>query len=273
MFISLRKMGLSLALLIAASAGQAAERLTAADFANYQGRASFSTQASPEKATIWYGDTLAHDATTPASTFKVFVALVALQTGALKSAEEIVPWNGNRYPHMPEWEKDMNLREAMQSSSESYFGELANRMGRETLAYWVKQLSYGNQQIGSQAERAWLDDVFLISCVEQLDFMERLRVESLAIDAKHIAAVKQAMLSSEERVDGDTVRIYGKTGTSAKRGNGLGVGWYVGFTERSSNPRQGQSFALRIEMPKSEDRKVRIAKAKELLAKLGLLAR
>ncbi len=271
MFVVLQKIAISLSLLLSSAASVAAEKLSAADFTNYQGKASFSTQSSPGSAQIWYGDALAKQATTPASTFKVFVALVALQTGALTSAEEVIAWNGVRYPHMPEWEKSMNLREAMQSSSESYFGVLSKRIGREAMAHWVKQLKYGNQRIGIEPQRAWLDDVFLITGLEQLAFMERLRQGTLGIDARHIAAVKTAMLSSEERGTGGVARIYGKTGTSGARDGRLGVGWWVGFVEYEDDSKQGLSFALRIEMSKPEDRQVRVALGSTLLRKLGLL--
>jgi beta-lactamase class D len=102
-------------------------------------RGSFVTKTD-NQLTIWHGADNANSASTPASTFKVFLALVGLETGVLRSVDEIIPWNRQAYPGRAEWHVDMALMEAMQTSSESYFQVLAERIGQQRLATWVKRM-------------------------------------------------------------------------------------------------------------------------------------
>lgn len=193
----------------------------------------------------------------PASSIKPLLALIALQTGALKSADERVPWNKRRYPNRPEWEKDMALNEAMRSSSESYFGVLAIRIGSAQLAAWIRKIGYGNGRIGPQPDSAWHDGVLSITAVQQLDFIERLRTQQLPFAARHLAAVKAAMLQTGESGQ----RLYAKSGTHLNNA-GAGVGWWVGWVERGS---RASSFVLAVKLSALDSRAERIALADQLL--------
>lgn len=230
--------------------------------AGYTG--SFVTQAG-EKVTVWHDAQDAQTATTPASTFKVFLALVALQTGVLKSAEEIVPWNGKKYPGRPEWERDLALRAAMQNSSESYFQVLAERIGQARLSTWVKTLGYGNLQLGENAKLAWHDGVFQISPVQQVDWMRRLQSKQLPIELAHQDAVEKVLADSAGE------QIFSKTGTALPP-QGKGLGWWVGYVNNRTNPEQSCSFALKVNLAKLDDRQERIAFGKALLRQVGCSA-
>lgn len=204
----------------------------------------------------------------PASTFKVFLALVALETGTLRSADEVVPWDGKRYPKQPEWEKDMALREAMQSSSENYFGTLADRIGHDRLAAWVTRAGYGNGRIGEVPAKAWLDGVLTVTARQQLAFVDRLRRNDLPFSARTIDAVKAAML--DESIG--SRRVYGKTGTlfNDGKGNAWWIGWVEGgWVEGRKAP--AASFVLGIDLKTMDNRTKRIALGKQLLRDDGLL--
>lgn len=236
----------------------------AARFAAYGHPGSFLLQRDGKTAQVVHGGDRADTALRPASTFKVLVALVALQTGTLRDADEVVPWNGKRYPGKPEWERDMSLREAMQTSSESFFGVLANRIGRERLATWVQRLQYGNGRVGEVPAQAWHDGVLAISARQQLDFIDRLRRGALPVSPAHIATVKAAMADGE--IDGR--RIYGKTGTHLDR-TGSGNAWWIGWVEGGKRP--ATSFVLGAELTSMDDRAKRIALGKQLLRDSGAL--
>ncbi len=201
----------------------------------------------------------------PASTFKVLLALVALEDGAIKSADEIVPWNKIAYPTQPSWQRDMAMREAMQNSSESYFGTLAQRIGPVKLKAWLAKLHYGNQQMGAMPEKAWLEGVLLISALDQLAFMEALRNQTLPVQSANIEAVKKAMLDHELK----SAKLYFKTG-SMPGPTGPGLGWLVGWLECAS-PEKSARFVLQIDLPKMDDRQKRIALVKRLLRAQALL--
>ncbi len=234
-------------------------------FAGYTG--SFATKTG-QQLTIGHGAQDAQLASSPASTFKVFLALVALQTGELKSADEIVPWNRKPYPNRPEWQNDMALRDAMQTSSESYFQVLAERIGRARIAAWVRQLGYGNLQLGVDPKLAWHDGVFLINTAQQVDWMHRLQMNQLPIKPAHLKAVKKALLEPSQT--NAQFEIYSKTGTSLPS-QGAGLGWWIGFVENLQNPQLSCSFALKVNLSKIDDRQQRIAFGKKLLRQMGCL--
>ncbi len=234
-------------------------------FADYGHSGAFLLQRDGGKPQTVHGADWATKPQPPASTFKVMLALTALETGALRSADEVVKWDGTPYPGKPEWQKDMALREAMQTSSEHYFRVLAKRIGRETLAEWVTRAGYGNGRIGPDAPMAWHDGVLTVTAQQQLAFIDRLRRGALPFSAKTVATVKTAMY------DGDTGgrRIYGKTGTHSPDKNVPGVGWWIGWVEGGKGP--AATFALGVELKTPDERGKRIALGKQLMRDAGVL--
>ena len=233
-------------------------------FANYGHAGTWLLQRDGGAPQVLHGADRAAMPLRPASTFKVLLALVALETRTLRSADEVVPWDGKRYPKQPGWEKDMALREAMQSSSENYFGTLADRIGHDQLAAWVARAGYGNGRIGEVPAKAWLDGVLTVTARQQLEFVDRLRRNDLPFSAKTIDAVKAAML--DETIGGR--RIYGKTGTLPD--NAWWIGWVEGgWVEGHKAP--AASFVLGIDLKTPDNRMKRVALGKQLLRADGLL--
>jgi beta-lactamase class D len=52
----------------------------------------------------------------PASTFKIVNSLIALETGAVKDENEIIPYGGKPQP-IKAWEHDMSMRDAIRISN------------------------------------------------------------------------------------------------------------------------------------------------------------
>lgn len=240
------------------------EQTISTRFADYGRPGAWLIQREGAAAHTHYGATLADKPQRPASTFKVMLALIALETGALRNADEIVPWDGRTYADHPEWQADMALRQAMQTSSESYFRVLAERIGRERLAAWVARVGYGNGRIGPIAARAWHDGVLTVTANQQLAFIERVRRGALPFAPANLAAVKAAMLDGEVRGR----RIYGKTGTHLARDGQPGVGWWIGWVEGGG---AATSFVLEVELETLDRRDERIELGKRLLADIDAL--
>lgn len=238
---------------------------TDARFAAYGHAGTFLLQRDGHPAQVVHGAALADVPLRPASTFKVMLGLIALETGALKGSDEIVRWDGTRYAEHPEWQHDMALREAMRTSSEAFFRTVAARIGRERLATWVAKVGYGNGRIGNDAKGAWHDGVLRITARQQLAFVDRLRRGDLPFSAKTIAVVKAAM--RDDDIGG--MRVYGKTGTHVADDRSGNV-WWIGWVE---GPRGNASFALGATPKTPDDRAKRIALGKALLADAGLLPR
>lgn len=232
--------------------------------ADYPYATAWLLRRSGQETEVVHGGKLAQTTQTPASTIKPLLALIALQTGVLRDADELVPWDGRHYPGQKQWEKEMKLAEAMQTSSESYFRLLADRIGRDRLATWVARVGYGNGKIGDQADRAWHAGVLTITAHQQLDFIDRLRRADLPFDRRNLDIVKATMLSFEK----NGVRIYGKTGTSLPPGK-TGLGWWIGWVERGD---EQTSFVLQSELTKFDGRDLRMAYANQLLLEAGILS-
>lgn len=238
----------------------------AARFTDYGHAGAFLLQRDGAHPQTVHGADWATKPQSPASTFKVMLALIALDTGALRSADEVVKWDGTLYKDKPEWQKDMALREAMQTSSEPFFGVLATRIGHERLAEWVTRVDYGNGRIGTNPSRAWHDGVFTVTAQQQLAFIDRLRRGALPFSAKAIATVKSALLDS----DTHGRRIYGKTGTHTGNKGSQGVGWWIGWVEGGKAP--AAAFVLGVELKAVDGRAKRITLGKQLLRDAGVLA-
>jgi beta-lactamase class D len=259
---------LSPALSAAPPTKDAATQTAAARLADYGQTGTFLLKPDGQREQVAHGAAFADRPLRPASTFKPMLALIALETGVLKNADEIVPWNGKPYPDRPAWRRDMALREAMQTSSESYFGVLAGRIGRERLAAWVQRVGYGNGRIGPTPALVWHDGVLTVTARQQLAFVDRLRRGDLPFSAKTIAMVKAAMHDDAANGTG----IYGKTGTHSD--DGAGTAWWIGWVE---GPQGNASFALAIDLTSMDDRTMRaalgkrIALGKQLLRDAGAL--
>lgn len=257
-------LGLATTSASAAKAADSPAQIAANRSAAYPFPNAWLLHKTGEAVIVVHGSELAETIQTPASTIKPLLALIALQTGALRDADEILPWDGQRYPGQAQWEKDMALAEAMRTSSESYFRLLANRIGRDRLAAWVARIGYGNGIIGERADKAWHGGTLTITAHQQLQFVDQLRTYDLPFDRQIIDTVKRTMLV----VDKNGVQIYGKTGTSMPPG-APGLAWWVGWVERGDTQ---TSFVLQAQLTEFDGRKERIAYANQLLVEAGVLS-
>jgi len=104
----------------------------------------------------------------PASTFKIANTLIALETGAVRSVDEVVPYGGGRQP-FPAWEREMSLREALPISNVAVFRTVARRVGLEGYQTWLPRLGYGSEEPGQDLTGFWLRGPVSISAFEQVN--------------------------------------------------------------------------------------------------------
>lgn len=197
----------------------------------------------------------------PASTYKIPHSLIALQLGVVTSVDEILPYGG-KSQRLPQWEKDMSLREAITMSNVPVYQGVAKKIGLTAMRRSLKQLEYGNQQVGKDVERFWLDGPLAISPREHLDFLARLAAKTLPIKEKHQQAVIDILLI-ESSVD---YRLYAKTGWADSPEPD--VGWWVGWVEKGD---AHYVFALLIDIHKDADAKVRKPLGEALLKSLNIV--
>lgn len=166
----------------------------------------------------------------PCSTFKIWNTLIGLETGVVTSpGEAFYTWDGV-VRFLPEWNRDLTLKQAFQASCVPAYQELARKIGSERMREWIGKLGYGDGDISAGLDVFWLPQpgrkTILISPDEQAVLLDRLVSGQLPVAEKPRAALKEIM---EARRTGRGV-LYGKTGTGFM-GTEQGLGWFVGYVE------------------------------------------
>jgi beta-lactamase class D len=195
---------------------------------------------------------------TPASTFKILNSLVALETGIARDETMIIPWNGVQ--GRPEWNKDMDMREAFKVSNLLYYQELARRVGKQNYQHYLDTIKYGNMKIGPAVDSFWIDNSLQISADEQIGFVRKLYFNELPFLERTQGIVKNMML----REDTANNRFYYKTGTGYTQRNTM-VYWVVGYLEHVMRVKEAKEsmnksgvrnypyfFALNFEVPRND---------------------
>lgn len=118
--------------------------------------------------------------TSPASTFKVPHALIALDTGVVTDPEAQAKWDGTKYPHMPNWQRDHNLRTAIYESVVWFFQGTARKIGRERMQEYLRAFEYGNATVEGPIDMFWLREESLrVSPPQTLRFWAALYTDTL----------------------------------------------------------------------------------------------
>jgi beta-lactamase class D len=202
----------------------------------------------------------------PASTFKILNSLIALETKVIPDEVAVLTWDG--IPRaIPEWNRDLNLREAYKLSAVWFYQVLARRAGPEAMQKWVTAAQYGNQKIGGPADidKFWLQGELRITPQEQIRFLRRLYANELPFGKGPIAKVKDLMIM--EQTPDYTLR--GKTGWA-----GFGdstqpqIGWLVGYVEKGP---EVYFFAVNLDLREKKDPAARMTIVRRCLKDLGVL--
>lgn len=162
---------------------------------------------------------------TPASTFKIFSALSALESATAPDDQYLIAWDSVQRDN-PEWNRDMTMREAFKLSNVGYFQELARRTGKDYLQHYLDTVQYGNRRIGPAADAFWLNDTLQISADEQLGFVKKLYFDELPFSERSQRIVRSMMLQEEH----EKYKLYYKTGMGNYKDST--IYWVVGFVEK-----------------------------------------
>jgi beta-lactamase class D len=164
---------------------------------------------------------------TPASTFKIVNSLIGLETGKITDENMVIKWDGvKRYKE--EWNKDNNMSEAFKVSSVPYYQEVARRIGRDTMKYWIDSLSYGNKNTEGPIDSFWLNNKIKISPDEQLGMLKRLYFDQLPFRKSTQEIVRNVMVQEANT----NYKLSYKTGWGFDEQNNA-LGWLIGWIEEN----------------------------------------
>lgn len=163
--------------------------------------------------------------TLPASSFKIFSSLYGLESGVVKNAEFVIPWDSVDYGRAI-INRDLTLRESVVHSAYWYHREVARRAGPATLKHWLDTVGYGNADTSGGYDRTWVVGGLRITPRQQVDFLTRLVRNKLPFSQRSMDIVKDITLQE------DTLgyRLHGKTGWAMGRDGS--TGWFVGWVEK-----------------------------------------
>ena len=176
----------------------------------------------------------------PASTFKIPHALIALETGVI-TPETSQTWDGTTHPNRPAWERTHTLDSAIKNSVLWFFQRTAVEIGPERMHAFLERFQYGNMETSGPANQYWINGKLRISADEQVVFLRRFYARDLGIKPEHHETVFRALVEPPGGVQnatgvhtlstkwkkGDT--LSGKTGAGmALDDPQVRVSWLVG---------------------------------------------
>ncbi|OYY09385.1 MAG: hypothetical protein B7Y66_08690 [Sphingobacteriia bacterium 35-36-14] len=187
----------------------------------------------------------------PASTFKVVHSLIALETGVVSDEKMSI-----------QLDSVVTMETAFKKSIVPYYQEVARRIGKDTMQFWLDSLQYGNHSIGKSIDSFWLNNTIKLTPDEQLGIMKRLFFNQLPFQKRTHEIVKRMML----RESNANYQLSYKTGlTYNEKGDQLG--WVVGWIEENKHP---YFFVLNMEAPSNISLvDTRISLLKKILSNQG----
>lgn len=202
--------------------------------------------------TYSYNRTRAGTRYSPASTFKIPNSLIALQERALRDEHDTLRWDGVERS-IAAWNRDHCLESAFRASCVWFYQEIARRVGMEKYRSYLKSLSYGNQRIGTNVDRFWLDGTLQISAFEQLDVLKSVYARRYPFSQRSYNILQDIMVD----LSGPSYVLRAKTG---RTGGDADIGWYVGYVQTDHTV---WFFAMNIDLRADSDVPLR----KELVLK------
>ena len=199
---------------------------------------------------------------TPASTFKILNSLIGLQTGRIVNEKMIIKWDGIKRWN-EDWNKDLSMDEAFKVSAVPYYQEVARRIGKDTMQFWLDSLKYGNHTIGNRVDSFWLDNSLKITSDEQLGLVKKLYFGQLPFNKTTMDIVKKVMVHESN----SNYTLAYKTGWGYKE-NGNALGWIVGWIEENKHP---YFFVLNVEGTHDTDPAIRKNMLTSILKQFGFL--
>ncbi len=180
---------------------------------------------------------------TPASTFKIPLAVIGFEAGVLTDAHMPVFDFKPGYPDWggPAWHAPTDPTRWLAYSVVWYSQIVAHRLGRAKLQAETARLGFGNADFSGDPgqdnglDRAWIMSSLKVSPTEQVAFLRRLATRTLPVSAHTLDETLKIVTMSPA---GDGWTLHGKTGTAfPRRADGdfdeaRAYGWYVGWAEK-----------------------------------------
>lgn len=208
---------------------EAAKNVSYIDLASYFEGYAGSFVLYDTDSDIWqiYDQEHASMRVSPDSTYKLYDALLGLETGIITPEHSVMQWDNISYP-FESWNDDQDLNSAMRNSVNWYFQNIDRQAGASVVKQYFQKISYGNQDTSGGLSSYWMESSLKISPIEQVELLRKFYNNAFHISPENIDAVKNSILLSSS-ANGS---LYGKTGSGQVNGRNVN-GWFVGYVEQS----------------------------------------
>lgn len=212
---------------------------------NFNGVTGCAVLYSPsENKYSLYNKDMAKQEVSLYSTFKIISTLVGLHNDIIKDETSTMNYNGTQYPNT-EWNENLTLKKAFQTSCIWYFHQIINSVGEQEVKKELSELEYGNCDVSvwegsninpyKELNGFWLGSSLKISPYEQVQVLSKIFEGKSFYDSQNVEILKKVMLIEDEQEK----KVYGKTGSGTN-----GEAWFIGFIEKGS---QREYFAVYLE--------------------------
>jgi beta-lactamase class D len=128
----------------------------------------------------------------PASTFKIPHALVALETGAA-TPDGIEKWDGTPYPRQRKWNQDHTVISSLKPSVLWLFQRIAPRIGATRMKEWLAKFKYGNGDVSGPITEYWINGRLQVSVPEQVAFLREFYRRALPVQPRYQDLVRAGL--------------------------------------------------------------------------------
>jgi beta-lactamase class D len=178
----------------------------------------------------------------PASTFKIALAVIGYDAGILIDAHTpALPYREEYEAFLESWRKTVDPTSWLRDSVVWYSREITRRLGVERFQHDVDRLDYGNRDLSGDPGKnngltnAWLSSSLQISPAEQMVFLRKLLHHQLPVSPQALdrteAIMPQFLLPDGWTVHGKTGNGY-QVGADGKVDRDRQFGWFVGWARK-----------------------------------------
>lgn len=180
---------------------------------------------------------------TPASTFKIALALMGFDAGILTDEHApVMPWRHGYPAWLPTWKTDTDPSGWIRNSVVWYSQKITEALGKRRFAHYVEAFDYGNRDVSGDPgksnglTRSWIGSSLKISPLEQIAFLRKILDHRLPVTPH---AVETTIHILDTGLEPGGWHLWGKTGSAAARhpdgslDRERPIGWFVGWAEKN----------------------------------------
>ncbi|MBW7838910.1 MAG: class D beta-lactamase [Chitinophagaceae bacterium] len=159
----------------------------------------------------------------PGNSFKIAATLIGIESSTIADSKSTLNVVGDSAT------ASMTLMDAFQQDNFEYFKALIQKIGTDTISYWIDSLKYGNM-VTDSVKPFWEDGSLTISPDEQLGLIYKVYFDKLPFKKYSQAILLELMLQED-----NTLYRYNYTAAMSTSPKGDPLAWILGWIEENKH--------------------------------------